>query len=128
MAKKDFYQILGVNRGAAADEIKKAYRKLAMQHHPDRNHDNPEAEEKFKEASEAYSVLGNSEKRQVYDQYGAEGLRSGGGGQDFGFFSDSIFPILAISWEICSVSAALFRAAGSGADRAREAILDWKWA
>lgn len=90
MAKKDFYQILGVNRGASAEEIKKAYRKLALQHHPDRNHDNPEAEEKFKEASEAYSVLGNIEKRQVYDQYGAEGLRAGGG-QDFGFFSDSIF-------------------------------------
>ncbi len=90
MAKKDFYQILGVNRSASAEEIKKAYRKLALQHHPDRNHDNPEAEEKFKEASEAYSVLGNVEKRQIYDQYGAEGLRSGGG-QDFGFFSDSIF-------------------------------------
>lgn len=91
MAKKDFYQILEVNRNASPEEIKKAYRKMALQHHPDRNHDNPEAEEKFKEASEAYSVLGNSEKRQVYDQYGAEGLRAGGGGQDFGFFSDSIF-------------------------------------
>lgn len=90
MAKKEYYQILGVNRNASAEEIKKAYRKLAMQHHPDRNHDNPEAEEKFKEASEAYSVLGNAEKRQIYDQYGVEGLRSGGG-QDFGFFSDSIF-------------------------------------
>jgi len=91
MAKKEYYQILGVNRNASAEEIKKAYRKLALQHHPDRNHDNPEAEEKFKEASEAYSVLGNSEKRQIYDQYGVEGLRAGGGGQDFGFFSDSIF-------------------------------------
>lgn len=90
MAKKDYYQILGVNRNASAEEIKKAYRKAAMQHHPDRNHDNPEAEEKFKEASEAYSVLGNVEKRQIYDQYGVEGLRSGGG-QDSGFFSDSIF-------------------------------------
>jgi len=90
MAKKEYYQILGVNRNASAEEIKKAYRKLAMQHHPDRNRDNPEAEERFKEASEAYSVLGNVEKRQVYDQYGVEGLR-GGGGQDFGFFSDSIF-------------------------------------
>lgn len=92
MAKKDYYQVLGVDRGASAEEIKKAYRKLALQHHPDRNHDNPEAEERFKEASEAYSVLGNSEKRQVYDQYGFEGLRAGaGGGSDFGFFSDSIF-------------------------------------
>jgi molecular chaperone DnaJ len=91
MAKKDYYQVLGVSRDASADEIKKSYRKLAMQHHPDRNHDNPQAEEKFKEASEAYSVLGNSEKRQIYDQYGAEGLRSGGAGFDSGFFSDSIF-------------------------------------
>jgi len=91
MAKKEYYQILGVNRNASAEEIKKAYRKLALQHHPDRNRDNPEAEEKFKEASEAYSVLGNIEKRQIYDQYGVEGLRAGGGGQDFGFFSDSIF-------------------------------------
>ncbi len=90
MGKKDYYQVLGVSRGASAEEIKKAYRKLALQHHPDRNRDNPEAEERFKEASEAYSVLGNSEKRQIYDRYGAEGLRSGNGG-DFGFFSDSIF-------------------------------------
>ena len=90
MAKKDYYQILGVNRDAGAEEIKKAYRKMAMQHHPDRNRDNPQAEERFKEASEAYSVLGNVEKRQIYDQYGMDGLR-GGAGQDFGFFSDSIF-------------------------------------
>ncbi|MCJ7524405.1 MAG: molecular chaperone DnaJ [Candidatus Aminicenantes bacterium] len=90
MAKKDYYQILGVNRNASAEEIKKAYRKMAMRHHPDRNHDDPEAEDKFKEASEAYSVLGNVEKRQIYDQYGVEGLRSRGG-QDSGFFSDSIF-------------------------------------
>jgi molecular chaperone DnaJ len=90
MAKKDYYQILGVNRGASAEEIKKAYRKMALQHHPDRNHDKPEAEEKFKEASEAYSVLGNAEKRKIYDQYGAEGLRMGGGSES-GFFSDSAF-------------------------------------
>jgi molecular chaperone DnaJ len=90
MAKKDYYQVLGVSRDASAEEIKKAYRKLALQHHPDRNRDNPEAEERFKEASEAYSVVGNSEKRQVYDQYGVDGLRNGGG-SDFGFFSDSIF-------------------------------------
>jgi molecular chaperone DnaJ len=91
MAKKDYYQILGVSRDASAEEIKKAYRKMAMQHHPDRNHDKPEAEEKFKEASEAYSVLGNSEKRSIYDQYGADGLRMRGGGADSGFFSDSTF-------------------------------------
>lgn len=90
MAKKDYYQVLGVDRGASAEEIKKAYRKLALQHHPDRNRDNPAAEERFKEASEAYSVLGNGEKRQIYDQYGADGLRAGGA-PDFGFFSDSVF-------------------------------------
>jgi molecular chaperone DnaJ len=90
MSKKNYYQVLGVSRDASGEEIKKAYRKLAMQHHPDRNSDNPQAEERFKEASEAYSVLGNSEKRKIYDQYGAEGLR-GGGGFDAGFFSDSIF-------------------------------------
>jgi len=91
MAQKDYYQILGVNRDASAEEIKKAYRKLALQHHPDRNHDKPEAEEKFKEASEAYSVLGNSEKRSIYDQYGVDGLRMRGGNGDAGFFSDSAF-------------------------------------
>jgi molecular chaperone DnaJ len=91
MAKKDYYQILKVNRDASAEEIKKAYRKMAMQHHPDRNHDQPEAEEKFKEASEAYSVLGNSEKRSIYDQYGVDGLRMRGGSTDSGFFSDSTF-------------------------------------
>jgi len=92
MPKKDYYTVLGVSRDASTEEIKKAYRKLAMQYHPDRNNDNPEAEEKFKEASEAYSVLGNAEKRKIYDTYGAEGLRNGGGGfQDFSFFSDSIF-------------------------------------
>jgi molecular chaperone DnaJ len=91
MAKKDYYQILGVRRDASAEEIKKAYRKMAMQHHPDRNRDKPEAEEKFKEASEAYSVLGNSEKRGIYDQYGVDGLRMRGVNGDTGFFSDSAF-------------------------------------
>jgi molecular chaperone DnaJ len=91
MAKKDYYQVLGISRDASAEEIKKAYRKMAMQHHPDRNHDQPESEEKFKEASEAYSVLGNSEKRNIYDQYGVEGLRNRGGNADSGFFSDSTF-------------------------------------
>jgi molecular chaperone DnaJ len=91
MGKKDYYQILGVQRNASAEEIKKAYRKMALQHHPDRNRDKPEAEERFKEASEAYSVLGNGEKRKIYDQYGAEGLRMGGGSSDSGFFSDSTF-------------------------------------
>jgi len=76
---KDYYQVLGVDRGVSADELKKAYRKIAMQYHPDRNPGNKSAEEKFKEAAEAYAVLSDPEKRQIYDQYGHEGLRSGGG-------------------------------------------------
>lgn len=92
MKKNDYYDVLGVPRNAGTDEIKKAYRKLAMKYHPDHNQSDPEAEEKFKEASEAYSVLGNAEKRKVYDQYGHDGLRMGGGSpSDFSFFSDSIF-------------------------------------
>jgi molecular chaperone DnaJ len=83
--KKDYYELLGVSRSATADEIKKSYRKLAMQHHPDRNANNKEAENKFKEISEAYEVLSDAGKRQAYDQYGHDGLKSsfGPGGFDF---------------------------------------------
>lgn len=92
MAKRDYYEILDVSRDATAAELKKAYRQQAMKFHPDRNPDNPEAEEKFKEASEAYSVLGDEEKRSMYDQYGFDGLKSGGRGfSDGSFFSDSTF-------------------------------------
>jgi molecular chaperone DnaJ len=75
LAKRDFYSILGVERNASPEEIKKAYRKMAMQHHPDRNAGNKEAEEKFKEAAEAYEVLSDPAKKQRYDQYGHEGIR-----------------------------------------------------
>lgn len=92
MRQRDYYEVLGVSRGAGTDEIKKAYRKLALQYHPDRNPGDHEAESKFKEASEAYSVLGNDEKKRIYDQYGFEGLKSTGRGfGDSSFFSDSIF-------------------------------------
>lgn len=92
MAKRDYYEILGVPRKADTSEIKKAYRKLALQYHPDRNQDNPDAEEKFKEASEAYSVLADDKKRQIYDQYGIEGLKGAARGfSDSSFFSESIF-------------------------------------
>ncbi|HQB98109.1 MAG TPA: DnaJ domain-containing protein, partial [Candidatus Cloacimonadota bacterium] len=70
MAKRDYYEVLGVDKNADEATIKKSYRKLAMQYHPDKNPDNKDAEEKFKEASEAYEVLSDKEKRQLYDQYG----------------------------------------------------------
>ncbi len=80
MAKRDYYDILGVSKGASDEEIKKAYRKVAIKFHPDKNPDNPEAEDKFKEAAEAYEVLRNKEKRQRYDQFGHDGLKGGAGG------------------------------------------------
>jgi molecular chaperone DnaJ len=77
MAKRDYYEVLEVPRGANQDEIKKAYRKAALKYHPDRNPNNKEAEDKFKEASEAYEVLGDSDKRRRYDQFGHEGMKPG---------------------------------------------------
>lgn len=77
--KKDYYEILGVKRNASLEEIKKAYRKIALKYHPDKNPHNPTVEEKFKEAAAAYEVLGNSEKRQQYDQFGHEGVYSKAG-------------------------------------------------
>jgi molecular chaperone DnaJ len=83
LAKRDYYEVLGVSRGAPIDEIKKAYRKLAIQYHPDKNQGNKDAEEKFKEATEAYEVLSDEKKRQAYDQFGFAGVDSGGS-QGFG--------------------------------------------
>jgi len=79
MAKQDYYDILGVPRGASADEMKKAYRKLAMQYHPDRNPNNPTAEHKFKELNEAYDVLKDDQKRSAYDRFGHAAFENGGG-------------------------------------------------
>src|ERR1041385_4598129 len=94
MAKRDYYEVLGVNRDAAEDDIRKAYRKLAMKWHPDRNPDNPKAEEKFKEAKEAYEILGEPSTRAAYDQVGhpgvdPQGMPPGAGG--FGDIFSDIF-------------------------------------
>ncbi|MDR2617389.1 MAG: molecular chaperone DnaJ [Treponema sp.] len=84
MAKRDYYEVLGVQKGASKDDIKKAYRKLAIQYHPDKNPGNKEAEEKFKEATEAYEILGDDQKRQAYDQFGFAGVEGmGAGPQDY---------------------------------------------
>ena len=80
MAKRDYYEVLGVSKTATDDEIKKAYRKIAIKYHPDRNPGNKEAEEKFKEAAEAYDVLHDAQKRQQYDQFGFEAPGGGFGG------------------------------------------------
>ena len=86
----DYYQLLGVSNGASSDEIKKAYRKLALQYHPDRNPDSKENEDRFKQVTEAYEVLRDSEKRSIYDQYGEQGLKRGAGGAGgFGGFDFS---------------------------------------
>lgn len=85
MAKEDYYQLLGVARNASDDEIKKSFRRLAMKYHPDRNRDNPEAEEQFKKVKEAYDILSDAKKRSAYDQFGHAGVDpSMGGGQGFG--------------------------------------------
>ena len=104
MAKRDYYEILGIPKSASKDEIKKAYRKLALKHHPDKNKGNKSSEEKFKEASEAYHVLSDDKRKTNYDQFGHAAFEGGGsqgfGNFDFGssfsdifedFFGDDIF-------------------------------------
>ena len=95
MAKRDYYEVLGVDKNASEDEIKKAYRKIAIKYHPDRNPGDKEAEEKFKEAAEAYDVLHDAQKRQMYDQFGFNGPAGSGGFGGFGgateFTMDDIF-------------------------------------
>ncbi len=91
MSKRDYYEILGVSKSSSADEIKKAYRKVAMQFHPDRNPGDKEAEEKFKEAAEAYEVLSDQEKRAQYDRFGHAGVNGRGGGGAHGMNMDDIF-------------------------------------
>ena len=90
--KRDYYEVLGVSRNATGAEIKKAYRKLALKFHPDKNEGDPAAEDKFKEAAEAYEILSNAEKKQRYDQYGHAGMGGAGGfGGGGGMNMDDIF-------------------------------------
>ena len=100
--KRDYYEVLGVTKGVSEADLKKAYRKVAKKYHPDTNPGDKEAEEKFKEAAEAYAVLSDPEKRAKYDQYGHAAFEQGGGPGGFGGFDFS-----EISSEICSVAAAV---------------------
>ncbi len=95
MSERDYYEVLSVSKDATASELKKAYRRLAMKYHPDRNQESPDAEAKFKEAKEAFEVLNDPQKRATYDQYGHAGLKQaggfGGGGSDFGDIFGDVF-------------------------------------
>jgi len=118
MNKRDYYEILGVGRNASQEEIKKAYRKLAMQYHPDRNSGDKEAEEKFKEAAEAYEVLSHDEKKAKYDRFGHEGVRSSQFGSE-GFSSvNDIFSHFSDIFGGSSIFDDFF-AGGSGRSRGR---------
>src|SRR3954447_22799993 len=111
----DFYSVLGVERGASDDDIKKAYRKLAMQYHPDRNNGAKEAEEKFKEITEAYDVLRDPQKRAAFDRYGEAGLRGGAGG----FHHVDLSEALGIFMRDFGAFAGLDGLFGGGVDSAR---------
>ena len=97
--ERDYYEVLGIERGASDDEIKKAFKKLAMKHHPDRNPDNPNAEASFKEAKIAYDILSDNQKRSAYDQFGHAGVNQnmgGGGPGDFSDFGDAFGDIFGV--------------------------------
>ena len=85
MSQRDYYEVLGVSQTASGPELKKAFKKLAMKYHPDRNPDDPQADKKFKEAAEAYEVLSDADKKSSYDQFGHAGVQGMGGGSGAGF-------------------------------------------
>ena len=116
--KRDYYEILGVQKNAGEDEIKSAYRKLALKYHPDRNKGNAEAEDKFKEATEAYEVLRDSKKRAQYDQYGHEGL-SNFGHDGFGKTAYADFSDLFGGFDFNDIFEGFFGMGGGGGSRAR---------
>ena len=93
MAKRDFYDVLGVSKNASPEELKSAYRKLAVKHHPDKNPDNKASEDKFKEAGEAYGILSDQEKKQNYDNFGHAAFEGGGGGDKVVVLVELIFQI-----------------------------------
>ena len=119
MAKRDYYEVLGVEKGASADDIKKAYRKTALKYHPDRNPDNQEAEEKFKEAAEAYDVLSNPDKRARYDQFGHAGMDGGAAGGGFGGFGGGGFSMEDIFAQFGDIFGGGFGFSGGGRARQR---------
>ena len=104
MAKRDYYEILDVDKGAGEGEVKSAYRKLAMKYHPDRNPGDTEAEDKFKEATEAYEVLKDPQKRQAYDQFGHAGVGQGAG---FGGFEGFDMGDALRAWAVVRVGGAI---------------------
>lgn len=121
MAKRDFYEILGVDRSASKDELKKAYRKIAIKFHPDKNPDDKEAEEKFKEAAEAYEVLSNDEKRQRYDRFGHQGVGGASGGFSGGGMNmDDIFSQFGDIFGGGSPFESFFGGGGRGGRRTRK--------
>ncbi|MBX9735815.1 MAG: DnaJ domain-containing protein, partial [Phycisphaerales bacterium] len=117
--QRDYYEILGIERTVDADEIKRAYRRLAMKYHPDRNPGDAEAETKFKEAAAAYEVLADEQKRKIYDQYGHEGLRSSGGPAPHDFSRMDPNDIFSMFADIFGGGAGPFGQGGGGRGRSR---------